>query len=747
MTVWTPWEGYRFNPLSPLDWVDFREGSQSFQAWGVWDDLAVNLSGGGEPLRVDAIRASPGVFRALGIQADRGRLFLPEESGTSSAKVAVISHSFWQRQFGGDHELLGRDVIINQERWSVVGILPEGFRFPKWRRLEDPDLYLPVSFELEPENRGTYHLKVLGRLQEGVSREQAYQELSGIAARLAEAYPETNGHRIVQVVPVEEIVLGDSPSRIWILLGVTGFVLILACANVGGLLVARNLGRRTEMAVRTSLGAGRGRLTRQLLTEVGTLALFGGGVGLLLAWLGTDLLAYFLPPSLLAGMEVRVDGLVVSATLGSTLLTALIIGGLPAVVTPLGRSAGAVREGPAGLTPGRGQGRLLGAMVVIQFALAFVLMDGAGLMLQSLREVTSFQEMESPEKVVLLGYLEAGDPEGELRVPDPFLQELLTRIRGLPGVLEAGGSTTLPLQGFWTSDLLGEGQEYDPDRDVPSTHMIPASPGYLAAMGIELRLGRDLAPEDLGEGVVGVVATETFVDLRWPGENPLGKRIQANMRSDPWLEAVVVGVAEDVRQYGLESEAIGGLYLPFFPPFLPSRWIAVRAAGDPLALVPELRRTLRDLDPHRPVTRVFTGDALYESGARSRSATTRYFGLFALIALALAGTGTFGVMSFFVGQKMREMGIRVALGARKGEVAWLVLRGGLVLAGVGCGLGALGVLGVSGILQSMLYGVGALDPLFIGGSVVGLILVALATSAVPAVRAGRADPVEVIRVE
>ncbi|MCK5651118.1 MAG: ABC transporter permease, partial [Gemmatimonadetes bacterium] len=432
--------------------------------------------------------------------------------------------------------------------------------------------------------------------------EQALEELNGSATRLAEAYPETNAHRIVRIVPLREIVLGDSSGRLWILLGVTGLVLLLACANVGGLLVARNLGRRVEVAIRASLGAGRGRLARQLLTAVLTLALLAGGIGLLLAWLGTDLLARLLPAELLAGQELRVDGLVVSTTLAATLLTSALTGVFPALVSSAMASAGVLREGARALTPGRAQGRLLGSMVVVQFALAFVLVDVAVLMVQSLREATSNQELGEPEQVLVAGYLQPQERSEEIFLRDPFLEELLQRVRGLPGVREAGATTTLPLRGLWTSDLLPEGQEYEADTEVPSTQMIPVSPGYFDAMGIELLRGRDLNPADLTEGSVGVVVNQAFAARSWPGESPLGKRIRANAPSDPWLEAVVVGVVEDVRQRGLERAADAALYLPFFPPFQQYRWVAIRMAGDPLAIVPAFRRTFSDLDPHRPIT-------------------------------------------------------------------------------------------------------------------------------------------------
>ncbi len=747
VTVWTPWEGYNFNPLSAPDWLDLKEGSSSFEAWGPLVPQSVNLSGDGDPGQLRGIRTSAEVFQALGASAFRGRLFAPEEGGTSVARVAVISHGLWQRRYGSEPGTVGRTILINQEPWTVIGILPEGFRFPDWGGLTDHDIVLPISLDPATQSRGSYYLRVVGRLREGWSLQQARAELNGIAARLASEYPETNGHRVVQIVPLRDIVLGSSPRRLWILFGITGLVLLLACANVAGLLLARNLGRRFEMAIRASLGAGRGRLTRQMLTEALTLALVGGGIGLLLTWFGSDLLVRFLPASLLRGERIRVDGLVVLTTCGATLLTTLLAGAIPALVCSGLAVGSTLQKGARGLTPGRMRGTLLGSMVVVQFALAFILVDGAGLMLQSLRAATAHRELAEPEKVLVAGYLQASEPSENNIQRDPFLEELLAGVRALPGVSQAGATTTLPLSGTWTSDLLSEGQEYDPDAVVPSTHMNPVSPGFFDAMGIRLLQGRDLAPEDQTEGALGVVVNETFATQRWPGKSALGKRIWANAPADPWLEAVVVGVVQDVRQRGLETAAGPGMYLPFFPPSQRNRWLAIRTAGDPLAFVPTLRQEFSRLDPHRPLTRIFTGNDLYQSAARSRRATTRIFGIFALVALSLAAAGTFGIMNFFVGQKLRDIGIRLALGARPAEVVWLVLRVGLFLSIVGAGVGLVGFWGVSGALQSLLYGVGAKNPILMAVSLLCLGLAAVAAAGLPALRASRTHPVEVMRTE
>jgi putative ABC transport system permease protein len=642
---------------------------------------------------------------------------------------------------------VGKEILIDREPRMIIGILPADFHFPDWGSLSSPDVVAPLLLDPSVSERGAYFLRAIGRLEEDRSLPAAHEELGAIAARLASLYPETNGHRIATVVPLKDIVVGSASGQLWILLGVAGFVLLLACANAGGLLLARNLTRDVEMAIRASLGAGRARLIRQLLTETMVLAVVGGGLGLLLAQWGVDFFAQVLPRGLLQGTPIGIDGLVVQVTLALTLFTCLLSGLAPAFAASGLRAGRNLRNDSRLVTTSRARARLLSSMVVLQLALTFILLDGAGLMVQSLREATGNRELTDPEDVMLAAYLHPQEYRGEIILPDPFLEQFLEMIRALPGVTHAGATTTLPLQGAWTSSLLAEGETYDPDRDRPATHMNPVSPGFLEAMGIELLRGRDLTLEDASGEVLGVVVNQAFVDRSWPDEDPIGKRIRDHSPSDSWFEARVVGVVENVRQNGLESAPQAGMYLPFFPPFHSDRWVAVRTEGDPLAIAPALRRTLAELDPHRPIARLLTADQLFASLARSRTATTRLFGLFAVVAICLAAVGTFGLMSFLVGQKSREIGVRVALGARKGQVTWMVLRKGSAVVTVGAVLGLLGFWGVSSVLQNLLFGVAAMDLGFLGLAAVLLGMVGLSAALLPALKAARTDPVEVINAE
>jgi predicted permease len=745
VTVWTPQSGWPTNPLSGADWLDFREASKSFEAWGVYRMASLNLSGEEDPVQVIGVSLTADLLRALGTVPARGRLFTVEETEDPVARVAIVSDGLWRSRFGSDPDLMGREILINREGWTVIGILPEGFRFPGWRSLAEPDVLVPLSLGVTAADRGSYYLSVIGRLREGVSLESTNDELNTIAARLAEAYPETNNRRIAVIIPLRDIVLGTSASRLWILLGVTGVVLLIACANLAGLLMSRNAGRSLEMAVRASMGAGRSRLLRQMLTESLAVALIGGAAGIILAWWGMGMLRGAAAGSLPRADQLRIDTLVVLFTFGVTLLTGVLFGIMPALKTSGTNLGGTFREGAGTMTVGRSRARFLGAMIVVQFALAFVLADAAALMLRSLWRATDSSELREPQQVLVGGYMHAQERGEEIILPDPFLERLLERLRGLPGVRSAGASTRLPLLGGWSAEVLADGQEYDPEIDRGIVDMVCATPGYFEAMGISLLQGRGLLPEDLGEGHLGVVVNRSFVEQFWLAENPVGMRIRAN-DATPWFEAVVVGVVEDVRQNGLESRANPGVYLPFFPPFTQNRWIVLRAEGNPMALVPALRRELAQLDPHLPLAQVFTGADLYDLMAAQRRLTTRLIGLFALVALSLVAAGTYGVMTFLVRQQTHEMGIRVALGANRSGVLRLVLGRSVRLALVGIALGLVGTVMASDIVGSLLYGVAPLEPTFLIGAVLFLLIVAVGAAAVPALRAVRIDPVEVMRV-
>jgi len=497
VNVWTPQVGYSYNPLSAADWIDFRESTQSFEALGAYERQRVNLSGDSDPERVSGVRCTAELLHALDVAPAFGRTFGAEETEDPVARVAIVSDRLWKSRFGADPSLVGREITVNRERMTVIGILPDSFRFPGWQSLTEPDILIPLALEGQITDRGSYYLSVIGRLREGVSIDGAEEELGAIAARLEQAYPDTNHSRIAQVSPLSEIVLIGAASDLWTLFAVVGFLLLIACTNVAGLLMSRNAGRDVEMAVRASMGAGRYRLVRQMLTESLILALIGGAAALLLAWWAIGLLRAIIPGNIPRVEHLSIDLPVVVFSLGAALLTGLLFGIVPALQTSGLDLSRTFRGGATTMTTRRAQTRLLRTVLIAQFALTFVLTCGAGLMLQSLWNATGFSELQEPDQVLIASYSRVTGSREEIILADPFLDELLERLRGIPGVRQVGASTRLPLQGGWTANVLPQGHTYDPqDLNLPPSYIVCVSPGYFGAMGIDLLQGRDLLPQN-----------------------------------------------------------------------------------------------------------------------------------------------------------------------------------------------------------------------------------------------------------
>jgi predicted permease len=746
VTVWTPQTGYSRNPLCDADWIDLRDGSESFEFWGPYLPESFNLSGDEDPERVRGVSVTLGVLEALGIVPSRGRLFTERDMQDPSRSTVIVSERLWKTRYGSDPDLIGRDIRIDGAGRTVIGILREDFRFPGRQALREPDVLLPLYLDETDPERGSYYLSVLGKLREDVSLEAARRELGVIAARLEEAYPETNRDRIVEMYRLREEVLGDSGSRVWTLLGIAGIVLLIACTNVASVLLGRNAARNAEMAVRISLGAGRGRLVRQLLTESLVFSIVGGTAGLLFAWWGIGLLRGTTSANMPRIADVQIDMAVVLFTYCVAVLTGVLFGILPALTTSRTNLTSNLGQQSRTVAMSRSQSRFLGILIVCQFALTFVLANGAGLMVRSLWNATDSRELRQPRQALLAGYMTPREESDEIITPDPFLDRLLERLRGMPGVSSAGATSRLPLLGGWTAGVLSDRQEYDSNVDRGYVNVICATPEYIDAVGMTLLQGRDLTNEDLDAGNLGVLVNRTLASSFWPGEDPVGRQVRSNS-STPWFEASVVGVIEDVRQEGLERPASASVYVPFFPPFQADRWVVLRAEGDPHGLVAGLREQLAVLDPHLPLTRVLTGTELYDLLAEDRRFTTRLIGLFALVALCLVAAGTYGVMAFLVRRRAHEMGIRAALGANRTDVLRMVFGRSLQLASAGMVLGLLAAVLTSRVVGNLLFGVGPLNPVFLAGAAVFMLSVAIIAASVPALRAARVDPVEVMRAE
>jgi putative ABC transport system permease protein len=733
------------NPLSVPDFIDWRERARSLEEWGAYSVRKINLSGDGVAQRVQGAFVTHGLMKALGVEPVLGRPFTEQEEQPGNDRVLVISDGLWKRRFASDPAVLGRSLSVNGESYTVVGIMPEGFEFPlPWWAWQDPDLYLPLALSPEESGRDSHWLFAVGRLTDNMSIEQAEAELKTIAAAIAEEYPETNALVTARLPPLLGQLVGRVSRSLWILLGAVGLVLLIACGNIAALVMAKGASRRRELAIRTSLGAGRGRLLRQLITESLTLATLGGIAGVLLAAWSTNALRGAIPHQIPRIVGVQIDGWVLLFSIGATLLTGIVFGLAPALATTGVRPMDTLREGGRGQTAAGRRVRFLGMLVVAQFALALVLANGAVLMLLSLGNAIRSPELLEPERALAAGVSMEGPAYESEDQQSAFWNELFERVRALPGVEAVGAATQLPLFGGSSGDVLVEGEEFDPSVDRPLIMFTWATGDYFQAAGIPLLQGRTLRDEDAQGDRIGVVVNRALAEGYWPGESPIGKRVRGNT-SPAWFDASVVGVVDDVRQWGLEVPPLREIFFPFSANTWSQKWLVVRTAGDPLSLIPSLGRELRAVSRDIPLSDIRTLEQLYAGSAAGRRFNTTLLGMFALLALMLVAAGLYGVMSFNVGQRSHEIGIRIAFGAEHKQIIKLVVGRGIGLSALGIVIGSAGAIASARVVGSMLYGVSALNPASIIGVAFSLAAVALLASLIPAFRATRVDPVKVLQ--
>ncbi|MFL6207312.1 MAG: ABC transporter permease [Pyrinomonadaceae bacterium] len=764
-----------YNVASYPDYVDLRDQSQSFDGLIARGGITVSLRNGEQPAQVSGLVVSGNYFDVLGVHAARGRTFTAEEGQTPGKyPVVVISHGLWQRMFGGDSNIVGRQVALNGQQFTIVGVAPQEFKGTESDRVND--IYVPMmmqsvvrpprggySGEMNPDllnTRGNRWLLLVGRLKPGVTIEQAQAEITTVMHRQGEAHPDTNRGRIGTLSFVSQ---GDPEQRgalvsaARLLLGVVGLVLLIACANVANLLLARATARRKEIAVRLALGAGRLRLVRQLLTESVLLALLGGGLGLLLAvWL-TDLLAAVPPPPgvLPIRPEFSFDRRVLLFTCALSLLTGLVFGLVPALQASRPDLVSALKDESVPLD----ERRRLNArslLVIAQVALSLVLLVGAGLFLRSLQHAqaisTGFDAnkiLVAPLSVNLLRYTR---PQGR-----EFYRQTVERVRALPGVEAASVARLLPLGGgSSTRGLLIAGQtnadtgvyrnENGSPEDNPNTISVNTiGDSYFQTMGIALVRGRDFDARDAEDRPPVVIVNETFVRRHLAGQEPLGQRLSFRGAQGPWVE--IVGVARDSKYRTLGENPTPFAYLPLAQNHETGVTLLVRTKGEPAALAGAVRREVQQLEPNLPLTDIepvtqVIGEALYP--ARMGALLLTGFGL---LAVVLAAVGLYGVMSFVVSRRTREIGIRIALGAQTGAVLRLVLGQSMALVAAGIVLGLIAATMATRVLASFLYGVGTRDAVTFTLAPLALLLVALLASYVPARRATKVDPVVALRHE
>jgi putative ABC transport system permease protein len=744
------------NTVSPPDFLDWSRRNAVFSGMAAIFDQRANLTGNGLPEEIVLQDVSANFFCVLGVNTVLGAGFTPESGQPGHDNVVVLSFGFWKERYASDHSIVGKTIVLNGHPLSVVGVAPEGFDwFIKDGSLTGakPQMWSPWIIPdaiRDRKNVGRF-MTVVARLKPGVAVTRAQADMNTIAAQIAQEYPDFNGYWGVNVVPLRQQIAGDLRPALLILLGAVVFVLLIACANVSSLLLARASAREREMAVRTAIGASPWRVACQLLTESILLAAIGGGIGAVLAVWGTNALLVASPRNLLDMRSATIDARVLAFAAGSTLLAGLLFGFLPSYISAHSRISETLKEGGRGSSSGKYRGATRSAFVVLQMCLALVLLAGSGLLIRSfIRLVGVDPGFDSNHLLTFKVSL----PSSKYRTDQAclaFFQQLLSRVSHLPGVRSVTMNSFPPFSGLGAATgvhLLDQ-----PPRslmDLPVAAVRVVGPHYFDTMGIPLRAGRVFTEQELADARHVVVINQAFADKYMSGANPLGQQAVIFMKSleeSQNAPSVIVGVVGDVRQMGLETPGEPTVYWPHPELVYSEMTILVRTSKDPLSLVSAVRNELQQMDPEQPMAAVATMDQLLgDSLSRSRF-TMLLLGIFAAISLLLASVGIYGVIAYGVAQRTQEFGIRIALGAGRRDVLRLVLGQGTRLALWGIGLGVIFALALTKFLATLLYGISPTDPLTFAAVASLLVLVALAACYVPAHRATRVDPIEALRYQ
>ena len=736
--------GWTSFTLSPANFLDWRAQAQSFQQLAAWGGRPFNYTGGSAPERLRGLTGTEGFLEMLGGNPQIGRGFRPEEFEPGKGFVAIIGHGFWQRVYAGRGDVLNSSITLNGEPYTIVGVMHPDWRFSG----RDIAIFTPRGFEGdERQARGGHYLNAIGRLKPGVSIDQAAVELTAIASRLEQQYPETNKGWGAVVRSLHEAAVGNVRPMLLVLLGAVGLVLLVACANLANMHLARATVRAREMAIRTAIGAGRGRIVQQLLTESLVLAVVGGGLGLLVAYWSTSALVAAYPTLLPRSADIRVDGVVLAFTLGLSAVTAVLFGLAPAVSAARTNLIESLKESARG---GSGPLRrwLRSALVVSEVALAIVLLVGAGLLLRSFQKLANVEPGFATEQRLRVTTLLPMPKYADSGRLIDFYDRAVARLHALPGVESVALTSSVPIGGsdeIYSINFEGR-PPLPPGQGVSALYYL-VGPGYFETIGIPILKGRAFTEEDRATAPRVAVVNDVFVRLHYPNENPIGQRIRMGRNSNIVRE--IVGVVGTVKHYGLTDEDQAQMYEPFAQMPSPAMNFVLKTAIDPTTLTASVRHEIQAVDPEQPVAATTALSQMVADSTSLPRIQSILLGVFAGIALVLAAVGLYGVMAYSVSQRTQEIGIRMALGAHRQSVLVMVLRQALLLTGVGLVVGLAGAIALgqvlASVLEPLLFQVEPADATTLVTVPVVLIVVSVVAALIPARRATQVDPIQALR--
>ncbi|MGA9768287.1 MAG: ABC transporter permease [Blastocatellia bacterium] len=740
-------------PISPANFLDYREQNQVFDDFATFTRSDLQLAEGDRPARLTAMMVSEGYFRLLGFEPILGRDFLPSDEQQGNGQVVVLSNRLWQSRFDSDPQIIGKSIKLNGDLFTIIGVMPSGLQhvggdYHSLPHAENIDLWWPLPLDRMRNRRGSHFLNAIARLKPGVTEQQAAAQMNEIALRLEQQYPNSNKDWRIKLIALREEIVGQVQPMLLVVLGAVGFVLLIACVNVANLLLARATAREKEIAVRVALGAGRWRITRQILTESLLIAFLGGLLGLALGVLGVQGLTAFSPDKLPRLQMIGIDGRMFAFTLAIALLTGIIFGLVPALNISKANLNEVLKDSSRGATGGLRHRRLRGLLVVAEVALAFVLLIGAGLLMRSFIFLQRVDPGFNPHQVLTASIDLAYKRYEDRLVRESFIQRLIGQVQTLPGVRAVGASTDLPWTGYdENTSIIIEHRTLSKDDD-PHARYHSVSPDYFPAIGVPLVAGRFFTERDSADAPRTLLINQSMARRYWPGEEATGKRLSF---TDPPTEKdwmTVVGVVGDVKDTPEAAAAEPAFYWPVAQNIWQRElFLAIRADVDPFTLVESVRREVLAIDKDLAIADVNTLEQIAGGALNEPRFAFLLVGIFAAVALALATVGIYGVISYSVSQRTHEIGLRIALGAQQRDVVKLVVRQGVVLALTGVVIGVGSALALTRLMASLLFGVGSADPLTFTSIALLITIVSLVACYIPAHRAMKVDPMIALRSE